>query len=88
MHELGRLVQVKDDNDAMTLVKISLWRLMKNGDLYVLNGCNKGNSMALDEHETDNVSVQNVTQQESANEEDMDKKSFLIRRCKYVGWSF
>ena len=55
VHELSKLVEVKDDNDAMAIARIALWRLMKNVDLFMLHGCNKGNGVVLSVHEGDNV---------------------------------
>ena len=46
-HELGILKELKDDNDAIALVKIALWRFIKQAHIFVLNGFKNGKGVIL-----------------------------------------
>ena len=38
VHELDRLVEIKDDNDALALTRIALWRQTKSANVFVFHG--------------------------------------------------
>ena len=47
VHELDRLVEIKDDNDALTLARIALWRQIRNVGVFIFDRYDHGNGVVL-----------------------------------------
>ena len=47
VHELDRLVEIKNNNDAVVLARTTLWRQMKCANVFVFHGYDHGNGVML-----------------------------------------